>query len=136
MSLKTNCINCGKPTAPSYPKRIRQFCSHKCARQGQFNGNYKGLTYSFISYAKPNYEGKRIGYKYIRNSNGQWIMEHRAIAEKALGRKLKKSEHVHHINGDSLDNQSTNLLICSNQYHKWLHERMAFLYAQEHFHAF
>jgi hypothetical protein len=66
------------------------------------------------------------GYKYIYlpkhpNAVDNHFAEHRLIAERILGRQLKKTEHVHHINGDISDNRNCNLLICTNAYHKWLH---------------
>jgi|APSaa5957512622_1039677.scaffolds.fasta_scaffold81337_1 hypothetical protein len=48
--------------------------------------------------------------------------EHRIIASKMIGRPLKDTEIVHHIDGDSLNNDESNLqVIGSNAEHKALH---------------
>ena len=84
----------------------------------------------------PNWKGGRwkthSGWA-VSLGNGSFQYEHRIIAEKALGRKLKTSECIHHINCDPLDNRNCNLLICSKGYHNALHYRMSNLYAMEHF---
>ena len=60
--------------------------------------------------------------KIWRFSNGDF--EHRLIAEKVLGKKLKTKHHVHHVDGNSLNNEHSNLVICESQaYHNFLHRR-------------
>ena len=66
-------------------------------------------------------------HRIVCNNSG-YAAEHRVIAARALGRSLKRDEVVHHINGDKTDNRHQNLLICSNAYNRWLHERMAAIY--------
>jgi HNH endonuclease len=53
-----------------------------------------------------------------------WQYEHRLIMEQALGRKLERSEHVHHINGDTLDNQLGNLTVLHVTAHNRLHDSL------------
>ncbi len=73
------------------------------------------------------------GYISIRIGKRQRKREHVLIAEKVLGRKIKKGEVIHHINGIKSDNRNRNLIICTNSYHVYLHNKMAKLYQQEHF---
>lgn len=64
------------------------------------------------------------GHKYF-TVNGKSVPEHRIIVEKAIGRKLKGTEVVHHMDGNGLNNDKNNLCVCpNNAYHKLLHQRI------------
>jgi hypothetical protein len=88
----------------------------------------------------PNWNGgKHIGangYVLVRapqhpraNAKGV-VQEHVLIAERALGRPIPKSAHVHHVNEMPGDNRPSNLVICENQaYHSLLHLRLRALRA-------
>lgn len=47
--------------------------------------------------------------------------EHRLVAEQTLGRRLRRDEVVHHINGDKQDNRPVNLRVMKRGAHVALH---------------
>jgi hypothetical protein len=49
---------------------------------------------------------------------GVQVREHRWIMEQHLGRKLESWEHVHHIDGNHLNNNIENLEVLSNADHQ------------------
>lgn len=56
------------------------------------------------------------GYKHIF-IDGKMVREHRYFMEQHLCRKLDIREHVHHINGDIIDNRLENLLVLDIRVH-------------------
>lgn len=60
------------------------------------------------------------GYEYCWYNNSCKGV-HRLLVEDAIGRPLKTWEHVHHINGDKLDNRITNLEVLS----RWNHGKIS-----------
>ncbi|HDR4584679.1 HNH endonuclease [Bacillus cereus] len=57
-------------------------------------------------------------YQTFRDGKRVWI--HKEVAEQKIGRKLLDGEVVHHVNGNKLDNDPTNLFVCSDKRHHGL----------------
>lgn len=61
------------------------------------------------------------GYVEVYDSSGQKHLQHRLVVQEAVGRELSSDEHVHHIDGDRLNNSLDNLLVLSSAEHRRLH---------------
>lgn len=74
------------------------------------------------------------GYRWIyqpnghpRASRGGYVVEHQLVMEKYLGRILdtKSGECIHHLDGDKLNNNINNLVLCKSiSEHTLLHRNM------------
>ena len=109
---KIKCFVCGKEFEINDARIGKaKFCSRRC----------KGKHLASLPMEKQlNWKGGRnkmqSGYIRIHTKDG-WIYEHRLVAEKKLGRPLRKYEVCHHINGIKWDNQKNNIIVLTQKKH-------------------
>ncbi len=79
------------------PQDGRRFCSRPC----------------FYAWQTDNAQGhvNENGYRLIPDGEGGYRPEHRIVIERILGRRLTSSETVHHLDGDKLHNEPSNLAL-------------------------
>lgn len=126
-------IYCGRLSTERSKKkqmiRICLTCKREFATVPSLNGKFCS---DFCFNNRPIVAWKEHGYLKMpdRATGRVRVAQHVLIAEKVLGRRLRSGEVVHHINLNKSDNRNRNLLICSSNYHSWLHNQYQRRYAE------
>ena len=75
-------------------------------------------------YAKKKDGTWKSKYRFINDGDESSLTAHKAIVEKAIGKRLPSKAQIHHVDGDGLNNRNDNLVVCPDSaYHMLLHRR-------------
>ena len=127
--ITLKCDYCCKEykTSPSKTKWKHHFCCNKCrlfwlSIHVKNNVNIKGHSKGHKAQHLTDFNLACGSFKekkgYIKRA-GQ--LEHRAVMEQKLGRKLRQGEYVHHIDCNKQNNSPENLMVVSKSEHAKIH---------------
>lgn len=147
------CLNCGK-TFSTYPSTNQAHCSAMCAREKAAKDRYQQYKQTcrqcgveFLP-KRPRDGGHYCSYRCTGlanrktriNRNGYWytiktghpratkqgyVAVHVLVMEKSIGRNLRESEVVHHVDRNGHNNDLGNLVLMEDKAHRALHLKVS-----------
>lgn len=110
--------------ARGYPNRTGKVHSDESKEMISQHRKGKGLGTRNSRWNNGQSTNQTNGYKTILVTHSQpHKLEHRVVMEKHLGRPLETSEHIHHVNGNKLDNRIENLQLMTQHDHLSMHAK-------------
>ena len=103
--------NKGKKLSATHRQKVIKTLTSYTGQLGKKNLQWKGGRVIQGGYIKIK------NYTHPFRTKNNYYPEHRLVMEKHLGKTLLKNEHVHHKDGNKLNNQLKNLVVMTNSAH-------------------
>ncbi len=120
-----HCMVCGAKLERNHPRKMNFCCLEHRNLWMSEHVNFSELSRGHKARHLTKLNKQRNPYCHIGERGKPNSKRSRQAAEKYLGRELVKGEVVHHMNGDTTDNNPDNLLVMTDKQHKQLHMALA-----------
>lgn len=135
MKLERTCVTCGSKFL-AYPNQVKRgfarFCTKSCQVKNQHANKVPIGTRGTKRDKHHNWKGGRFldsdGYvrvlapDHFHTFKNGYVHEHVMIMERIIGRRIKRSEVVHHKDEDKTNNNPSNLELMTRSQHCAHHE--------------